>query len=164
MHYISCTDNGLADRDYRRGEEGVDDENIVTPMPAPPLGPVQHLYTEYADYKMDENGGFQLGTRNVNWEHPFKEVGEHQERIQPDSLAMHFPKTEEASVYSSGPRTGRSDSPEPVLTAMGAWATPSYVFNPLSLTPQHIIPRDARLAMVGQEVYPGSIETDDLED
>jgi hypothetical protein len=101
----------------------------------------------------------------MNWEHPFKKMAEPHEQIQsPESLAMHLHESEVASVYSSGPRTRRSDSPGPVFTAIGTWATPSHVFKPLTLTPQHIIPRDARLAMVGQEIYPGSIASDDLKD
>lgn len=159
------TDNGLADRDYRRGEEGADDGSIVVPMPMTPLGSVQHLFTEYADYDVDEDGGFHLGRRNVNLEDPFKKVAEpHDPLHSPESLAMHLHTTEVASVYSSDRRTRRSDSPGPMFTAIGTWTTSSYVFNPLSLTPQHIIPQNARLAMVGQEIYPGSIESDDLKD
>lgn len=137
------------------------------PMPLKPLGPVQqrHFYTQYADYDADEEGGFQLGRRNMNWEHPFKKVENPCDRIQsPVSLAMHLHKIEAASAYSSSPRTSRSESPGPVFTGMGTWTATSYVFNPLSLTPQHVIPRDARLALVGQEIYPGSIESDDLDD
>jgi hypothetical protein len=135
------------------------------PTPTTPLGPTQNLVTEYADYDMDENGGFRLGRRNINWEHPFEKATEPQKRMpSPESLAMHHHKTEVVSVYSSGPRTCCSDSPGPVFTTIGTWTTPSHVFNPLLLTPQHIIPRDARLTMVGQEMYPGSIESDDLKD
>ena len=134
-------------------------------MPMKRPGPLQHLFTEYADYDVDEHGGFRLGRRNERWEYPFKEVADSCERTQsPESLAMCLHSTEAISVYSSAPRTRRSDSPGPMYTAIGTWTPPSFVFNPLMLTPQHIVPRDARLAMVGQGMYPNAIGSDDLAD
>lgn len=134
-------------------------------MPMSPLGSIQHLFTEYADYDLDEHGGFRLGRRKISWANPFKEVADSIERVQsPESLTMHLHKIEAVSVYSSGPRTRRSDSPGPVYTAIGTWTSQSFVFNPLTLTPQRIIPPDACLALVGQQIYPDSIKSDDLTD
>lgn len=126
----------------------------MVPMP---MKPVQHLFTEYADYDVDEHGGFRLGRRNENWVYPFKEVADSYERNQTaKSLNIHLHKADAISVYSSGPRTRRSDSPGPIYTAIGTWTS--------TLTAQQMVPRDARLAMVGQEMYPDSIGSDDLAD
>jgi hypothetical protein len=126
---------------------------------------------------VDEHGGFRLGESNVIWENPFRSQPEFPERPQsPESLVMQLRSSEEHSLLSFPSR--RSGSPGPILTAIGFW-TDSHVFNPLSLAPQHLFPRDAHLASIGDDdgsrsmcaaashaassyVYPGSIDADDL--
>ncbi|QDS72929.1 hypothetical protein FKW77_008104 [Venturia effusa] len=158
--------------DYQRGDEGVEDDSIMVPMPMKPLGPVQHLFTEYADYDVDEHGGFRLGRGKYVWEYPFKEVCDSYERVQsPQSLAMHPHNAEAASLYSSGPQTRRSDSPGPIFTAIclntiGTWTAPSgyRVFTPLALTTQDILLPDECSTVAEQAMYPDSIESGELED
>jgi hypothetical protein len=147
-------------------------------------GPVRNVFTAFADFDVDEDGGFQLGRKNVNLEDPFCQVQpEPLDHVQAaDSLAIHFRSNEDRtwSLSSSSFRTRHSGSPGPGLIAIGTW-TGSYVFHPLSLAPQHLIPREANLASVGDEDhassncaasnyatssygYPGTIDSDDLVD
>jgi len=168
-----------ADRNFLRGEEGAEDNGMAISRPVSPVqGPVRDLFTEFADYEVDVNGYFRLGRKNVNVEHPFRKL-QLERQGSPhasDSRVVHVHSSKAQSHSSGHLYSGPSG---PVLSAIGTWPG-SYVFKPLALAPQHIIPHDAHLPPVGEEFptssrvasryaasnygYPGSVESGDLED
>jgi len=163
-----------ADRSYFNGDEGAGYGPIAMPMPMTNSQcSARNLATKFADYNVDENGAFSLGTANITWENPFGNAfqPEFLDRLQsPDSLAIQLHSSEEQSMVSSGFLT-RHSSPGPVLNAVGSWTAASPYFfttKPLSLAPQFLIPHEARLAPVGEEEgihdYPEYIVSEDLMD
>lgn len=168
-----------ADRNYLKGEEGASDDGFAMSPPVTTFQvPVRNLFTEFADYEVDEHGYFQLGWKNVNVDHPFHNLPpERQGSPQAsDSRAVHVHSSDAHSSSSGYLYTG---PPGPALNSIGTWAG-SLVFHPLALAPQYIIPHDAHLPSVGEEFptsngaasryaasnygYPGSVEPEDLED
>ncbi|TLD24422.1 hypothetical protein E2P81_ATG11758 [Venturia nashicola] len=133
-----------ADRDYQRGEEGMDEESVGMPKTMN-IGSSQHLFKEYTDYDVDEHGVFRQGQQKIDLGKPLHGV----------SIRL---------VLERAAAIVLVQLVQPLELGHQVMNRTIIQFDPLTLAPQHMMPQDACLALVGQQMYPHSIKSDDLAD